>query len=799
MFPRFISWILASALVLTAFPVVAQQSSGRSTFETAQTHRQSGSSGDLPLQFAPAMQFSTGGNAPQGVAVGDFNGDGKPDLVVANLQQNNVVVLLGNGDGTFGTPIVHSLPNIGVLYGVAVADFNGDGKLDVAVVHGSTDYLISDVEILLGNGDGTLGAATAFPSGTDAVTIVTADLNGDGKPDVIVGGAGPSVMGHGGNLSVLFGNGDGTLQPAIPLDVPGYMGGLWSAAVGDFNGDGRLDIVAAQVGPMAGIAVFLQNPDHSFTLGATYQTLYRTGVGVAVADLNNDGKLDVVLTSNMGTATTFLGNGDGTFQSPIPTFSGNFTEFLALADFNRDGNVDVAFADYSPTAGPGVLAAAGLGTGNFSTSNTVTLNTAGGTRVVAVADFNGDGWPDIVSADAVGNKVSVFLNLTGVDSGALQFVPVTPCRLVDTRPTFGGAGPITGGTAVRFILPQLAQTKGCASLSSAAAYSLNVTVVPQHVLSYLIIWPTGEMQPGVSTLNSLDGRIKADAATVVAGANGAVSVYVTETTNVILDIDGYYAPPSFSTLAFYPMAPCRVADTRKSNPIQGLGTPHLSGGVPRDFPVLLSSCNIPTTAQAYSLNFTAVPYPTFGDPLDYLEVWPTGQRPQHPVSTLNNFTGTIVANAAIVPAGTTGDITALASNDTDLVIDINGYFAPAGTGGLSLYAVTPCRVLDTRLNHGQPFMGTLSPPVDVEGSPCTPPPTAQAYVLNATVVPVVSLSYLTLWPDLTARPLQYSTLNAIDGAITSNMAIVGTTNGKVNAYATSLTQLVLDISAYFAP
>ena len=315
----------------------------------------------------------------------------------------------------------------------------------------------------------------------------------------------------------------------------------------------------------------------------------------------------------------------------------------------------------------------------------------------------------------------------------------------------------------------------------------------------LITWPTGEDQPAVSTLNSLDGRIKANAAIVPAGAGGSISVYVTNTTDVILDIDGYFAPVSTSTLAFYPLPPCRVADTRKSNFPSGLGTPHLSGGVPRDFSVLSSTCNIPITAQAYSLNFTVVPYPTFGYPLGYLEVWPTGQMPQHPVSTLNNLTGTIVANAAIVPAGTGGEITALASNNTDLVIDINGYFAPAGPGGLSLYPVAPCRVIDTRLNHGQPFSGTLSPPVDVVDSPCEPPATAQAYVFNATVVPQGGLGYLTLWPDDGSMRPTVSTLNAIDGWIASNMAIVPTTNGSVNAYASGITQLILDISSYFAP
>ena len=116
------------------------------------------------------------------------------------------------------------------------------------------------------------------------------------------------------------------------------------------------------------------------------------------------------------------------------------------------------------------------------------------------------------------------------------------------------------------------------------------------------------------------------------------------------------------------------------------------------------------------------------------------------MSTLNNLTGTTVANAAIVPAGTggEGDITAFASNDTNLVIDINGYFAAPGSGGLSLYPVVPCRVLDTRKGSGL-FIHELT--VNVVGSPCAPPSTAQAYVFNATVVPPGSLGYLTLWPD----------------------------------------------------
>jgi hypothetical protein len=170
------------------------------------------------------------------------------------------------------------------------------------------------------------------------------------------------------------------------------------------------------------------------------------------------------------------------------------------------------------------------------------------------------------------------------------------------------------------------------------------------------------------------------------------------------------------------------------------------------------------------------------------------------VTTLNAPTGTITANAAIVPAGTGGDIEAYPyGNDTDLLIDINGYFAPASSGSspMSLYSLEPCRVLDTRQPPPQqPFTGQLT--VDVAGSACGVPGTATGYVLNATVVPPGPLGYLTLWPDGQSQPT-VSTLNANDGAVTSNMAIVPTINGSIDAFAYNPTYLILDISAYFAP
>jgi hypothetical protein len=378
----------------------------------------------------------------------------------------------------------------------------------------------------------------------------------------------------------------------------------------------------------------------------------------------------------------------------------------------------------------------------------------------------------------------------------------TPCRVVDTRNPDGlfGGPFLRGGATREFDLP----SGPCSSIpSNALAYVLNATVVPRGPLGFLTIGPSGQNPPSTSNLNSTDGRVKAVAAIVPAGTNGGVSVTPSNDTDLVLDVSGYFAPASTAgALQFYPLTPCRIADTRSAP--GPFGGPSLAGGSIRTFPILSSSCNIPSSAQAYSLNYTAVPNGNLG----YLTTWPAG-RPQPMVSTLNAPTGATTANAAIVTAGSNGDISVFASNNTDLVIDINGYFAPPGAGGLSLFALTPCRVLDTRNPPGSapeldpqgpassaPINGLLA--VNVVGSGCGAPTTAQSYVLNATVIPSPTLGYLTLWPDGTTQP-GVSTLNAGDGFVTSNLAIVPTNNGSIDAFASNPTHLVLDIFGYFAP
>jgi hypothetical protein len=193
-----------------------------------------------------------------------------------------------------------------------------------------------------------------------------------------------------------------------------------------------------------------------------------------------------------------------------------------------------------------------------------------------------------------------------------------------------------------------------------------MTVVPSGSLGFLATWPAGSPQPKVSTLNALTGKVTSNAAIVPAGLNGAITVYATNTTDLVIDINGYFAPPGAGSLDFYTATPCRILDTR--NPAGPLGGPIMGAAESRSFPVPSSTCGIPSTAKAYSLNATVVPPGS----LSFLTLWGSGAKPL--VSTLNSLDGTIVSNAALVPAGASGEVTAYTTNLSHLILDINGYF-----------------------------------------------------------------------------------------------------------------------------
>ncbi len=414
---------------------------------------------------------------------------------------------------------------------------------------------------------------------------------------------------------------------------------------------------------------------------------------------------------------------------------------------------------------------------------------------VNVASNAGSPVLNSVTVSGGGSSDSSAVDSTVINAGppqALRFVPLTPCRIADTRNANGSfGGPNLAGGVSRDFNPV---ASSCGVPANALAYSLNLTVIPLTPLGYISIWPAGQPQPVVSTLNSFDGRIKANAAIVPAGPNGAFTVYATDPTHVAIDINGYFVPASGSqNLAFYPVTPCRIADTRNSTGT--FGAPALAGGTPRTFPVPSSNCGIPVGAQAYAFNMTVVP----AGPLGYLSTWPAGS-PQPLVSTLNALTGAVTSNASIVPAGVNGAISVYASDTTNLIIDINGYFAPPGAGSLDFYTATPCRILDTRNATGPlggPTMGAgQSRSFIVPTSACGIPAAAKAYSMNATVVPPAPLSYLALWGS-GGQPL-VSTLNSLDGTVVANAALVPAgTSGEVTAFTTNLSHLLLDINGYF--
>jgi hypothetical protein len=451
-----------------------------------------------PVQ-TPTFTLSTqsAGSSPQRNIAADFNRDGIMDLAAADAPNNQVVVMLGNGDGTFQSPVTYTV-GAGPSTLIA-ADFDNDGKLDIAV--GDSD---GGIYVLQGNGDGTFHVDPIISvAGAGPWDLKAGDFNGDGRLDLAcVNQTDSTISIFLGNGDATF-NGDGFFQPPATFPTganPGQM------TLGDFNGDGFLDIAVVNFGGFSGdtVSVLLGNGNGTFRPKVDYNTSLAP-LSVVAADFNGDGKLDLAVANSCGTSSPcgrpglvsiLLGNGDGTFETHVDYPAGSFPYTIVAGDFNGDGKLDVAVSDLDSSQ---VTILSGAGDGTFP--NSTTAGTSGSPVGLLAADFNRDGLMDL--AAGTGSGISILLQNVPVQTiASLSLSPATVLggNSVTGTVTLSGPAP-TGGVLINLSSsnPAAATVPGSVTVSAGAtSATFTVASVPVAADTSVTISATS----GTSTKNA---------------------------------------------------------------------------------------------------------------------------------------------------------------------------------------------------------------------------------------------------------------------------------------------------------